>query len=45
VNFYTRLVDGRLAIDARPVPDAPEPLAEILRGAPGVEAGSDRLLE
>jgi succinate dehydrogenase / fumarate reductase flavoprotein subunit len=45
VNFYTRLDEGRVAISKEPVPEASAELAEIIRTAPSVEAGADRLLE
>jgi succinate dehydrogenase / fumarate reductase flavoprotein subunit len=45
VNFYTRLDDGEFTIRSEPVPDASPELDEIIRSAPSVEAGADRLLE
>jgi succinate dehydrogenase / fumarate reductase flavoprotein subunit len=45
VNFYTRLREGRISIRNAPVPAASPELDEILRTAPRVEAGADRLLE
>jgi succinate dehydrogenase / fumarate reductase flavoprotein subunit len=46
VNFYTRLdEDGAMQIRHEPVPQPSAELDEIIRTAPSVEAGADRLLE
>ena len=45
VNFYTALEDGAMRIRSEPVPEPSAELDEIVRSAPSVEAGADRLLE
>ncbi|MBA3653673.1 MAG: FAD-binding protein [Actinobacteria bacterium] len=45
VNFYTSLGDSGISIRSEPVPSASPELDEIIRTAPKVEAGADRLLE
>jgi succinate dehydrogenase flavoprotein subunit len=45
VNFYARISDDRVSIEPRPVPEPSPELGDLIRSAPKVEAGADRLLE